>query len=167
MQHVRNICFVVLWFVLIVIPLKKTGRKFDNIVFTGGTVTCHYDHLPPVKTELSNWLFLFSLFTTCRWFAWWLHQMETFSALLALCAGNSPVPGQWRGQWRGALMFYLICARINGWVNNCEAGDLRRRRAHCGVILMVYACPLRWLHWYWDNMIAPLPTKLPWRMWNL
>ena len=24
--------------------------------------------------------------------AWWRHQMETFSALLALCAGNSPVP---------------------------------------------------------------------------
>ena len=24
---------------------------------------------------------------------WWRHQMETFSALLAICAGNSPVPG--------------------------------------------------------------------------
>ena len=26
-------------------------------------------------------------------FSWWRHQMETFSALLAICAGNSPVPG--------------------------------------------------------------------------
>ena len=26
--------------------------------------------------------------------AWWRHQMETFSALLAICAGNSPVPGE-------------------------------------------------------------------------
>ena len=26
--------------------------------------------------------------------AWWRHQMETFSALLALCAGNSPVSGE-------------------------------------------------------------------------
>ena len=25
--------------------------------------------------------------------SWWRHQMETFSALLAICAGNSPVPG--------------------------------------------------------------------------
>ena len=25
---------------------------------------------------------------------WWRHQMETFSALLALCAGNSPVTGE-------------------------------------------------------------------------
>ena len=33
-------------------------------------------------------------------------------------------------------MFSLICARINGWVNNDEAGDLRRHRAHYGVIVM-------------------------------
>ena len=35
-----------------------------------------------------------------------------------------------KGQWVGAVMFSLICAWINGWVNNREAGDLRRRRAH-------------------------------------
>ena len=37
------------------------------------------------------------------------------------------------GQWRGALMFSLICAWINGWVNNREAGDLRRHRTHYDV----------------------------------
>ena len=31
-------------------------------------------------------------------FTWWRHQMETFSALLALCAGNSPVPGEFPTQ---------------------------------------------------------------------
>ena len=56
---------------------------------------------------------------------WWRHQMEIFSALLAICAG----------QWRGALMFTLICTRINGWVNNREAGVLRRYRAHYDVIV--------------------------------
>ena len=30
--------------------------------------------------------------------AWWWHQMETFSALLAICAGNSPVPGEFTAQ---------------------------------------------------------------------
>ena len=39
------------------------------------------------------------------------------------------------GQWRGALMFSLICIWINGWVNNREAGDLRRYRAHYDVIV--------------------------------
>ena len=63
---------------------------------------------------------------------WWRHQMETLSALLALCAGNSPVTGQ----WRGALMFSLICAWMNGGINNCEVGDLRRHRAHYDVFVM-------------------------------
>ena len=42
-----------------------------------------------------------------------------------------------KGQWRGALMFSLICVWINGWVNNCEAGDLRPYRAHYDVTLML------------------------------
>ena len=51
---------------------------------------------------------------------------------------RSPVNSPHKGQWRGALMFTLICARINGWVNNREAGDLRRHRAHYDVIVMGY-----------------------------
>ena len=30
--------------------------------------------------------------------SWWRHQMETFSALLAICAGNSPVTGEFPTQ---------------------------------------------------------------------
>ena len=29
---------------------------------------------------------------------WWRHEMETFSALLAICAENSPVPGEFPAQ---------------------------------------------------------------------
>ena len=47
-----------------------------------------------------------------------------------------PVNSPHKGQWCGALMFSLICARINGWVNNGEAGDLTRHRAHYDVIVM-------------------------------
>ena len=47
-----------------------------------------------------------------------------------------PVNSPHKGQWRGALMFSLICVRINGWVNNREAGDLRRYRAHYDVTAM-------------------------------
>ena len=50
---------------------------------------------------------------------------------------RSPVNSPHKGQWRGAFMFSLICARINGWVNNCEAGDLRRIRPHYDVTVMV------------------------------
>ena len=69
---------------------------------------------------------------------WWRHHMETFSVLLAICAGNSPVPMNSKGQWRGALMFSLICARMNGWVNNGEAGDLRLHWVHYDLIVMWY-----------------------------
>ena len=49
---------------------------------------------------------------------------------------RSPVNSPHKGQWRGALMFSLICVWINGWVNNREAGDLRRYRAHYDVNVM-------------------------------
>ena len=44
-----------------------------------------------------------------------------------------PVNSPHKGQWRGALMSSLIWTGINSWVNNPEAGDLRRHRAHCDV----------------------------------
>ena len=52
--------------------------------------------------------------------------------------GEFTGPGEFphKGRWRGALMFSLIYARINGWVNNGEAGDLRRHRAHYDAIAM-------------------------------
>ena len=49
---------------------------------------------------------------------------------------RSPVNSPHKGQWHGALMFSLICAWINGWVNNRWAGDLRRHRAHYDVTVM-------------------------------
>ena len=41
-----------------------------------------------------------------------------------------------KGQWHGTLMLSLICAWINGWVNNRKAGDLRRNRIHYDAIVM-------------------------------
>ena len=56
-----------------------------------------------------------------------------------------PVICTHKGQWRGALMFSMICAWINGSVNNSEAGDLRRRRAHYDVIVM-------WMYIFVDDL---------------
>ena len=80
---------------------------------------------------------------------WWLHQMETFSALLAICAGNSSVSGEFphKGQWRRALMFSLICVWINGWVNNRNAGYLRLYRAHYDVTVMNCTHLLLWVYY--------------------
>ena len=55
--------------------------------------------------------------------------METYSALLAICA-QTPVTR--------SLVFSFICAWLNGWVNNREAGDLRRHWALYDVPVMSY-----------------------------
>ena len=70
---------------------------------------------------------------------WWRHQMETFSESLAICAGNSPVVGEFPAQRpvTRSFGFSFICVWINGWVNNREAGDLRRYRAHYDVTVMI------------------------------
>ena len=52
----------------------------------------------------------------------WRHQMETFSALLAVCAGMFDVS--------------LLCAWTNGWVNNLNADNLKRHCAHYDVFVM-------------------------------
>ena len=79
----------------------------------------------------SDWVFLRS---------WWRHQVETFSALLDLCEGNPSVTGGFpsQSQWRGALMFSLICVWTNGWTNNRDTGDLRRHRANYDVIVVMF-----------------------------
>ena len=71
---------------------------------------------------------------------WWRHPMKwkhfprywPFVRGIHRSPGNSP----YKGQWRGALMFSLICTWINGWVNNREAGDSGRHCAHYDVIVM-------------------------------
>ena len=51
-----------------------------------------------------------------------------------------PVNSPHKGQWRGALMFSLICVWVNSRINNRKAGDLRRYSAHhCNdIIVMIF-----------------------------
>ena len=46
---------------------------------------------------------------------WWRHQMETLSALLAVCAGNSPVTGEFPAQRPVTLSFdcFFFYLRLN------------------------------------------------------
>ena len=81
--------------------------------------------------------------------------METFSALLAICAGNSQVPGEFPAQrpvTRSFDVFFDL--RLNKqWVNNGEAGDLRRYRVHCDVTVIN--------EWWFETLSRPL-----WRQCN-
>ena len=82
-----------------------------------------------LSTYYMNWYFEQFMMTSSN---------ENISALLALCAGNSPVIGEFPSQRpvTRALMFSMICVWTNGWVNNRDTGDLRRNRAHYDATVM-------------------------------
>ena len=89
----------------------------------------------------------FSRFT--RRTTWWRHQMETFSALLAICAGNSPVPGEFPAQRpvrRSFDVFFDL--RLNkrlskqpwGWWFDAPSWSLWR---HCNDLVIRHADNVR------------------------
>ena len=77
-----------------------------------------------------------------------------------------PVDSLQKGQWRGALMFSLICAWTNGRANHRDAGNLRPHRAHydvtviyavCSISLLLLFCRRKergnWQPWYWPSYL--------------
>ena len=66
--------------------------------------------------------------------------METFSALLAFCAGNSPLTGEFPAQrpvTQSSDVFLDLCP--NNWANNGDAGNLIRHHAYYDVIVVMEA----------------------------
>ena len=75
---------------------------------------------------------------------WWRHQMEAFSALLAICAGNSPVPGEFPTQRPVTQSFDVYFdLRLNK----------RLRKQSWGWWFETLLCPL-WRH---SNDFEPAP----------
>ena len=96
-------------------------------------------------------------------FTWWRHQMETFSALLALCAGNSPVSGEFLAQrpvTRSFDVFFdlrpnkqLSKQSWGWWFETLSRPFWRHRNDHC--VLPSHALPgIKWTVLYlryWNN----------------
>ena len=90
-------------------------------------------------------------------------KSEHFPRYWAFVRGihRSQVNSPHKGQWRGALMFSLICSWTNVWVNNRDAGDYRRNQAHYDVIVMNLRSPAIF---YLHHFLLPrndLPRRLP------
>ena len=67
---------------------------------------------------------------------WWRHQIETFSALLDICAGNSPVTDEFPAQRPVTRRFDVFFdLRLNKRLSYREAGNLRRHGTHYDVIV--------------------------------
>ena len=68
-------------------------------------------------------VFIGYLITKNGWIRWWRHQMETYSALLSLCAGNSPVAGEFPTQrpvTRSFDVFFVLTR--NKWLSEQSWG---------------------------------------------
>ena len=88
--------------------------------------------------------------------AWWRHQMETFSALLAICAGNSPVHGEFPAQrsvTRSFDVFFDLC--LNKWLS----------KQSWGWWFETLSCPL-WRHCNGIDIILEEYSALSTRMVN-
>ena len=96
---------------------------------------------------------------------WWRHQMETFSALLAICAGNSPVTGEFPAQrpvTRSFLVFFDL--RLNkrlskqswGWWFETPSRSLWHHRNVISFrVTLLALCHCRWKDsgpWFNINM---------------
>ena len=113
--------------------LINTQRTIKHWIMTA--VNDHHNHVFYVTHTIYYQFLVLALVYTC---AWWRHQMKHIPRYWPFVweIHRSPVNSPNKGQWHRALIFY-ICAWINGWVNNREAGDLRRNRAHYDVVVMV------------------------------
>ena len=115
-------------------------------------------HSRPVtqKMFLWNYVFLWRLLSynwnrcsVIRWYNMMTSSNGNIFHVTGHLCGEFTGPGDFphKGQWRGALMFSLIYAWINDWVNNRKAGDLRCHLGHCYVDVMNY---------FYLEMVRPL-----------
>ena len=141
------------------------NRRFHQYLITSShrltclkvTNDCHYLDWSPSKSNGParhvNAKFEFML--PVRSLSWWRHQMETFSVLLSLCAGNSAVTGEFPSQRpvTQSFDFSLISAWINNWINNRDARELGRHRAHYNVTVVVSSEGrlTQWWRWWWGG----------------
>ena len=114
---------------------KKNGLWHSiNTVHSAGVMSLWCVELP--HDDIIKW----KHFLCYSPFVWGIHQ--------------SLVNSRHKGQWRRALMFSLIYAWINGWVNNLEAGDLRCHHTFYSVTVMF----CHWLRRYYIH--SPDSTEI-------
>ena len=108
-----------------------------------------YINLPCILCAIM-WAVNKSKITQLSILSWWRHQMETFSALLAICAGNSPVPGEFPIQSPVTPSFDVFFdLRLNK----------RLSKQSWGWWFEMLSCPL-WRHCNVKGIILTIYTKL-------
>ena len=148
-----------LWHGYVITPCIFIGMQYIYMICNIWDVISHHVKVP--QHVFSQWWFSWTTWMnnyiiqsctcnqtyTCpgsmlvQLISWNVFKWKHFPRYWSFVRGirRSPVNSRHKCQWR-VLMFSLICAWINGWVNNGEAGDLRRNRVHYDVIVMCVGC---------------------------
>ena len=91
----------------------------------------------------------------------WKHFSRNWPSVRGI--HRPPANSLQKGQWRGVLIFSLICAWINVWANNREAGDLRYLRSHHDVTVTIYVSLIKRSEemadkdiWFYATIIFPM-----------
>ena len=140
-----------LLFSLLIIDMERHQASLwkDTCIMTrnrwpvyGGVISIHYAKVTYTgKTVVGmHWIQHFSHDDVIKW----KHFPRSWSFVRGI--HRYPINSPHKGQWRGALMCSLICVRINGLVNNGEAGDLRCYRAHYDVTVTLLV-GFELIHW--------------------
>ena len=125
----------------------------NNVIYFRGTRHKATGNLNKVHMSyilIIEWVFLFKQKWVYIWCTRLIHYWNDLWYMMTSSNGNvfrvtgslwggiqrSPVDSPHKSQWRRALMFSLICAWINGWANNRNAGDFRRHRVYYYVTVM-------------------------------
>ena len=160
-QTLAAICRTMgIWDVFMLHPPGKTYVGFWGIAEQGFSTMRHKTSKCSIVPQSTNGVKRYSLnwkeqtviYTWLgeEWdFAWWRHQMETFSALLTLCAGNSPVPAEFPAQrpvTRSFGVFFDL--RLNKWLSKQSWGwwfetPSRPLWRHCNSLKRIKIIPTR------------------------
>ena len=130
----------------------RTGPTLAQVMDWCLTAPIHYLNQGLLITSQVQWLWSEGDFASHQSLTWtWklftqnflsnllgYNDMKRFQRYWRFVCGihRPPVNSPHKGHWRGALMFSLICAWINGWANIREADELRSHRVHYDVIVM-------------------------------
>ena len=138
-SHIFGI--IMTYYILIIVTVTRKMFPFDDVI-----MMCH--DIPNVDPSVSFFRIRLShcpayinfqnMYIQCYYIwhsskSWWRHQMETFSALLAICAGNSPVSGEFHAQRPVTRSFDVFF-------------DLRRNKR----------LSKQWWGWWFETVSSPL-----------
>ena len=90
-----------LWLMYFIHLFSRIQRFISKINVLRSVMGTMWFRTGPHTGRLGNFpypLYIVHFYRWVKYISWWRHQMETFSALLAICAGNSPVPGEFPSQ---------------------------------------------------------------------